>query len=391
MGIYIGIFSILIFFLWFREKIDVNNSYTRTVLALIALLSVSVFSGVRNLYVGIDIGTYGNTIFKSVSSLGLENTMIYYQRWSDVGYVFLNYIVSLFSKSTHILLGVQTFIIELSFFMFFSKFNRKQLSLPLAMGVINIIFIPFSFSMLRQSLAIAVIIWVPLLLGKKKYWQAIVVSILSCTFHKTSLLALAFCLLINYVSKKNKKNSILKINFIAFIIFLSILFVIEVFPQIFSILSEQLSVANFGIGTSLSFLRLLLFLTPILCLKIVNKNKFIKTELEFMLYLFSIIVIIGNFLSGISFGIVRFTLFFLPMYVAFIVLQVGKLEKRINRMFISFICLIWAIFCLYSLFYRGNVGGVFPYVAYWDNYNPSWLNELGGWVDKSKYFDLYNY
>lgn len=390
MGIYVGVLSVFTIILWFREKIDVNNSYTRMLIAFIALLGVSVFSGIRNLYVGIDIGTYGNAIFKSVSSFGLQNTMMYYQRWGDVGYVFLNYIVSFFSKSTHVLLGVQTFIIELSFFLFFSSLNKTKFSLPLSMCILNIIFIPFSFSMLRQSLSIAMVIWIPILLTKKKYVKVIVMSVFAYTFHKTAILALVLCFFVHLISRKKMNYSILKTGLLTLILVLVCLTIVGQFPEIFSIISKQLAVANFNTGTSLSIIRLLLFSIPVFGLLCINRKKMLQNKTDLVFFLFSVFVIIGNLLSGINFGIVRFTFFFLPMYVAFIVLQISKIEKKFMRRVAIIFILVWGIVCLYLLFYRGNVGGVFPYVTYWKNYNPSWIDDLNGWVDKSRYYNLYD-
>lgn len=391
MGIYLGTFSFFVFLLWIREKISKQNPITRINLAIIALLGISIFSGIRNLYVGIDIGTYGNVIFESVSTMGIKSTMTLYERWADFGYVLFNYGVSIFSDNIHVLLGVQTFTIELSMILFFSTFKDDQVSLPLSMGIFNIIFLPFSFSMLRQSLALAIIIWVPIALMKKKWGWASVLTLIAFSFHKSSIVASFLFIIIHVFFRKNRKFNILKFNIITggAAVVLSVL--IQYFPYLINTVTKQLSVATFNQGETFSILRLFLFLLPIILMKRINMSSFISSDLDKYFYVFSVAVIIGNFLSGFNFGIARFILYLLPMYVFFLCLQVKKIDSKRVRLTVSFLLLIWAVFCLYAMFYRGNVGGVFPYVAYWENYNPSWLNDLGGWVDKSNFYRLFNY
>ncbi|WP_407854979.1 EpsG family protein [Enterococcus hailinensis] len=390
MGIYLGIISIFTFTIWAKEKININNIYTRKVVALIAMLEISIFSGIRNLYVGIDIGTYGNLIFNSVVNFGIKSTLVNYKRWADIGYVFLNYLVSFFTSNIHMLLGVQTFIIQLSFFLFFNSINKKKFSLPLALALTNILFLPFSFSMLRQSLAIAIVIWIPKLIFEKKYINFLLFSYIGYSLHKSSILAIIFYVSICLIVNKTKKYYAIQASLVAGILAIFFLAVIKFFPQSVLYFSNLLNVAIFNSSNTLSLIRFLLFLFPILLLGIINNKKFITGRRDYSMFLFSLILVILNLISGINFGIFRFSFFFFPIYITFIILQIGKIEKNITKKIISLIIVIWIILCLYLLIYRENMGGIFPYVTYWKTYNPTWINDLGSWVDKTKFYNLYN-
>jgi len=72
MIIYLIVINISSLLIHILEKYWVKKSYfIYFLLTLLSIIGISVFSGIRNLQVGMDIGVYGQGIFDTVKSFGI--------------------------------------------------------------------------------------------------------------------------------------------------------------------------------------------------------------------------------------------------------------------------------------------------------------------------------
>lgn len=361
---YVIISLVSFFFFYISDQLNFRKKNVEScIIGLIGILIISIFAGLRNLNVGIDIATYGKGIFESVVRNGPKETLIVYSRWADIGYVYFDYLVSFFTSNLNVYLGILEFFIQFSFFCFFRKFNG--ISFPsLALLLLNLLTLALSMSMLRQMLAIAVVIWFFYFLIQKKYLLAIAWICFSMLFHKSVILIIAiefslFC----YSMLKEKISQKLLLS-IAISITFVLGYILYKFPMVIDIVIGDSTLSSIQTNKFGSPARLLVFLFPIVYFRLINKKKFIQSNFDYYLYLLCLMILIFSWLAGINYSMSRFANYLYPPYVLFLSIQVRKNDKRVDAIVIA----LWGVFAFWWLIVRGNEGGVIPYVPYWKDY-----------------------
>lgn len=363
---YLVVITLYSYFLFISEKMRNKNLHSvYYLISFLAILGISIFAGVRHLKVGIDIEVYGRNIFEGIVFYGPQQVLDVYSRWADPGYVYFNYLISFVTDNIYVFLGSLQFFLQLSFILFFRKY-RDIISPTLAILVLNSLIFPLSFNLLRQTMAMAVAIWIYYFLTKNKYILTVITSILSFYLHKSSiLLVLIIILLFCYTKIKEKIN---ERRLLGIILILSILLSMALikYPDIINLFLGDLNISNVQVQTAKfgSFARLAIFIAPVLYARKINKGKFVDSNESYFLYLLSIVVIAFSWLSGINYSISRFTSYLYAFYVLFIAIQCKKSKNK--RSGIYFI--IWAIIASWWLIYRMNEGGIIPYLPYWKEY-----------------------
>ncbi|WP_244352508.1 EpsG family protein [Enterococcus innesii] len=364
MLIYLSIISIAsILCLWSEKSYKKGELFLSGFSTFLSVMVLSVFSGLRNLSVGIDITTYGKNIFETVSTFGPSVAIDYYSRWADTGYVLFNYIVSFFTGNIHIFLGVSTFVVELSFLLFFKRY-RAVLDPTLSFFIFNVVTLAYSFSILRQILSMAIIIWVYYLLTKGKYLSAILLAVGSVLIHKSAvfiILIIFTCYIITKFKEKINQRYLLLLM-ILFTLLSTI--ILTRYPETIDNLIDDLNISSIQLNNFGSPMRFILFLFPVLLIKILIKEKFIQNNEEYFLYLISLITMSFGWLGGINYSLTRLTYFIIPIYILFI----SKKLKIINKKSINLIIIFWFFFIFWWLIGRGSEGGVIPYIPFWKEY-----------------------
>lgn len=78
-------------------------------------------------------------------------------RWGDPGYVFLNKVIASFTHNPHVFYGIFSFLVLSIFFVAVSSL-RKILNVPTAMLLFSFFLWPLDFNILRQGLAISLVV-----------------------------------------------------------------------------------------------------------------------------------------------------------------------------------------------------------------------------------------
>lgn len=361
---YVVICLVSYFFFYLSDYIkNRKNSVEAWIVGFVGILIISIFAGVRNLNVGIDIGVYGKNIFESTVMYGPKEAIRLYSRWADVGFVYFTYLISLFTSNFNVYLGVLEFFIQLSFFSFFRKF--MNINLPsLAMLLLNIITLAWSMCMLRQTLAIAIVIWFFYFLVNKKYLSAILFASISMLFHSSVILVIFIEGILFFYSLFKEKISQKRLLILVIIITFILGYVLYEYPAVINIIIEDTTLSNIQTNNYGSPVRLFIFLAPILYFRAINKKRFVQNNFDYYLYLLCLSVLAFSWLSGINYSIGRFVNSLYPVYVLFLSIQIRRSNKKSSSIYI----VIWGLIAFWWLIVRGNEGGVIPYVPYWKDY-----------------------
>lgn len=179
---------------------------------LCIVISVQMFLilALRDITVGVDYGVYLDgfeyirelSLKELLSSIRLIKTAKLVWPFSfESGYVILNWIVGKFGLNFYGLRVVCATINLVSFGCFIYKYSKKPMlsfTMLIALGMYR-----NCFGILRQSLAVSIVLWaVPAMLERKKI-KAVLIILVGFLFHRTAILFFPFIWLVNKtISKK---------------------------------------------------------------------------------------------------------------------------------------------------------------------------------------------
>ena len=277
------------------------------------------------------------------------------KRGIDVGYGLLNLLIGKFTSSfvvfrniiysiTHVLLGI----------WIYKKSPIKSIS---CMVYLSFGFLPFDFFIMRQALAVSILVWGYDFIEKKQFIRYLLVVIIAALFHSTALVAIIFYPLAN---SKIKMMSFWKHSFI--VVFLAICspILIQYAVNIYTKGRYSTEIIR-GEGIN----RLLFLIVFILVIAFYNRNeKFINKDnngmfeiVISMLYLQTIAVSFSLF-SRVSMYSVVYMIVFLPMCIY-------KCTNKSNkRSFFAVIIVLLTILYVFEL--RNGINNMYiPYIPFW--------------------------
>lgn len=201
--VYIIMFVITILFTYIAERnFDKKNKFIGVIFSILAIALPSIVAGLRNLDIGLDISVYVEQNFQTAlqsqsfkECLGNLNT--------DFLYIVINYIISRMSDNINVLL----FIIELinmTLLYLFIYNKRKSIHMWLAMTVYLMVFYNISLNLVRQSLAISVILFSMRYVENKKIIKFIICILIATLLHSTAIFSIPIYFIFNILNKKHK-------------------------------------------------------------------------------------------------------------------------------------------------------------------------------------------
>jgi hypothetical protein len=257
--------------------------------SIIAIIIPSALAGVRDSGVGTDTVTYVDYIFDYILGVrNLKELFDCYLSQSIMGshiefiYLFLNYIVSLFSKNVNWLYFFVNFITCIFFYMA-AYDNRKKAPMWLIMTFFFFLFYNHSYNLVRQSLALSMCTYAFKYVEAKKWIKTIIWAVIIINTHVTGF---GFILLfaIHYICNLNNKRvrvfltSITLIGTIAIFIFYNKLLILGVSIGLLdSKFSAYLSSSKGGLMES-TLIMYLLFVVLIVIVKsiMIKRDKNLK-------------------------------------------------------------------------------------------------------------------
>lgn len=382
---YMCIFMVSIFFFKQSEKeLDLYNpnvkikKYTISkrklygfFFALIGMLVISIFAGIRANDVGTDTNGYPVTFMRLArSSSSLHNLLTINSDLSNepLGAI-LVYLCSLFTDKTWLLLFFYQFLTIIPIFL--SAYEMKdKLSISNVIIVYCLMFFNNSLNMMRQSVVCALILYAfVLVINNKSKLRILIILLISIAFHRSSIYGIILVLASYYaLSIGNRK--------LKYIVYILIILFPAIIPQIANIVAKITADEHilfyfkvFIEGTakmdwfvnplsSYSIIYILVslcyLLMPILFnthlfqyfkrLNTHNKSSVLKNKIETMNLIGFLIYLVILFSIKTMYGI-RFSIFFDYLYMISIPLSVRRNKTYQNIMiFLLWICwVIWII------------------------------------------------
>ncbi|WP_455260819.1 EpsG family protein [Prevotella jejuni] len=185
MWLYLLIFFIpVFFFLSTNPGRNQNSSFL-----FLFLLGLSLFVGFSDMFGGYDRYIYGE-IFDNIADItttkGKYSESIYYNFYSsEIGYTFLNVLISFFTENRYIFILIVTLIIYTCLFISLRKYTENY---PLAVVLFMGLWFFFTFTYLRQVLA-ATVIWLSIqYVIERKFWKFLVVFLIGFSMHNSAII-----------------------------------------------------------------------------------------------------------------------------------------------------------------------------------------------------------
>lgn len=375
MLIYFEIFILSTLLIYVANKINDTNKFSGSIkkiiyyfLIFLGLIIPSILAGLRDYSIGTDILVYGNDWFTNALHAVDLISFISYASYGSIGplYASLNYFVSRFTDNPHALYFVISLLENIGVYWAIKR-QKDWLNVPYAMLVYYLLFYNYNLNILRQGLAIVIILWGFKYVREGKLFKYLLTIIVAMGFHNTAYFGIVIYLV--YWISTNKSLSKLKYGLIVFFIIGTVLFKqIILFLMTHGILSNRYGNYIDGSFAQGGFWAQLLLSAPLLIYAIIflqYKNK----KLIGLVYLL-ILTNIMSFLNLNASYLNRLTQYISFMYVIFwpIFINEGNVKvkglnlstsKRIMYVIITiYLVLYWLIIYGYI-----NSGETVPYLA----------------------------
>jgi putative membrane protein len=145
--------------------------------------------GFSDMFGGYDRYIYGE-IFDNLADVttikgDYSDSLYYYSYSSEVGYTFLNVLISFFTENRYIFILIITLIIYICLFISLRKYTENY---PLAVVLFMGLWFFFTFTYLRQVLA-ATIVWLSIqYVIERKFWKFLVVFLIGFSMHNSAII-----------------------------------------------------------------------------------------------------------------------------------------------------------------------------------------------------------
>ncbi len=121
----------------------------------------------------------------------------------EKGFLLFQWILGkVFPNSVQVLFIFQALIVTLSYGYFIYKYCKKNYFLAV-LGFMAFGLFGFHTTGVRQSLAMALCVWVYILFEKKKYFSAIIIAVLATTFHLSAIVSVLYLIYGNIWKRRN--------------------------------------------------------------------------------------------------------------------------------------------------------------------------------------------
>lgn len=318
-------------------------------LILLICLIPSILAGVRADSVGTDTAGYGKLIIEECTAANsfsqLNATDLTY---TEKGFRLFCYLVSRISKGYFpILFGIEFFIVFCVITALYRM--RRELSLTIGMAVFLFCYFHLSLNMMRQMMAMSVLLLAFTFLIEKKYIIYVILAVLAYSLHTASLLIAVLLFVLCKFGKlynTNKKKSFFVIASVA--IFALFQYFIQrvmplfggIFYRYYRYFSEDVSTPLISILSSPYFLinLLLFYLSSVILFR--NKKLTDNDDVLFMTGLLANVFKATQAYLSISYRIGTYLMFFYIIYVSRTFMFPYIMSKRDRKIILYFLLFV---------------------------------------------------
>lgn len=354
-----------------------NNKINYILFAILVVLTLSFFAGIRDLWIGNDLSVYGTNVFQGVSaSLNLKSAFNnFFTQGIEPGYTLFNFIVSRISSNENFFLFIMGTVIYSATYWGIVQF-RKYSQVTLSLFVYLMISYTSTFTTLRQMFAYTFIfLGIGLYLNGKKV-APIILVITSLFFHNSAIFGVVPFLLVIWM-KHIKKNRNEKVICLLFIILVTVVFfspTIINFLLSHNLISTKYSntlMVSYGDSSAISllnFYRLIFVGLYLLIWKDVRKNVVLLFFFSMLILEFIFLVIMKNsaniYITRLSY---YFTIFTTVAYFAPLELIRQKYGMSFQRLIVTMISALLIFLFIHSTLIN-NINNpitqmIFPYTS----------------------------
>lgn len=354
LGSFIFYFIIILITIFLSALSIYNkNPKTRKVYKILCILIPAIVAGIRY-----DVGT-DYLLYERGYHAILENSQVRHYVGFEPGYTFLNKLVGIF-------LG------DFSFLMFFMSFftimyvykalenEKDNIPLPLGMAIYMFLFYLTTLNLVRQSLAIALVLYAVTSLNKKSKIYCIFYILFASLFHTSSFIALPIILSKKVLNDYRKK-------YLQIFIMLTLLILIsnlKLLGELVYIITKSNYYAGYFLRESNSGASLLnhllknapLILIPIISLKNGKENK--NFLFYFNLYMIGQIISLVKLYSGTN--VQRLALYYTYFCIFLFPYSYKLIDKKYKKLLLYFILGV-TIFIWYTDYFHNFYSEVIPY------------------------------
>lgn len=233
--IYIILFAITICFTFIAEmNFRKNNRTVGIIFSILAVIIPSILAGIRTLDIGIDVQIYVQQNFTTaIYSDSLKECIQSCN--TDILYVVINYVISRISNNINLFMFIIELINMILVYIYIYK-KRKSIHMWLAVAAYLLVFYNISLNLVRQSLAISVIIFSMTYAENRDFVKYGICVIIATLLHSTAILALPIYFIYNIFNIKNTKKK----NILEILIIISAIFVVVNYENIIEFLIYDL-------------------------------------------------------------------------------------------------------------------------------------------------------
>lgn len=354
---YLVYFIIITFFYLNKKKKNRNNKKY----LICAFLPLILIAGLRSENVGIDTKQFTDA-FKTIVKMDPSS---FGKLRYEYGFSYLCWVLGKLSIEPKILIFSTSFFINFSVARFIYK-NSENIPFSTVLYILCNFFFSY-MNIMRQAIAIAIILWGYEYLKKNKYIRFCIFVMIASLFHGSAILALIFIFLKKFEYNKYFIGIVFCVSIIS-ILFGKNLFMLfaSISPRLFNYVGGNFDKENY-VAALLNFIVYLVsYIFGFICLKKssddIFKNKENKNNI--LVGIMAMTVIFSALTMRVSL-FNRFTPYFSIFMIIWLSNSVSKI-KNINSRFI-YILIIILLFFLYWMIimvFRPEWYGAVPYIFY---------------------------
>lgn len=283
---------------------------------------------------------------------------IFQYRWmtDKVFFIIMKFIQMIFNNYQICLAIFAIPVIALPMYVIYKYSLNKRLSTIVFISL----FYGYSFFLLRQSIALAIVLFSYKFICDKKFGKFAITILIAALFHKTALLVLILYPICNKIKFSNKNYILIILVGICSIVFKD--FIIYILRDVLGMWSLQHGIYSIGEKFPLGGIAVLLVIL-IVSAELIKYFKVKDENLNCLLNFSTIAILIFSF-SNIIVEAYRFSLYF-SIFNVLLLSNALYSFKDINEKFYKIgIVVIEVVFILYFLFRSINNVGINPYVFF---------------------------
>lgn len=342
-----------------------SNKKKAIVGSIIIVIILSIFGGFRDLTIGTDVLVYGANWFDVATGFSSFSSYVDYVQSSDVGYLFINYVVSRFTDDVHIFLTILQLICNGLVVATLYKY-RNKVPFWLSLLVYLCIFYCRTFNILRQAVALSIVFYSIKFLDEKHPIKFVIAVLIASLFHFTAIISLII-LLFRKICQLNSRLQTLFVIVIVAITFIVVFFIKDIISILYSLGIVNLRIYNYLYDFSTGSIDITVIETCfklVMLLLILMQNRKIKDNLElnnllvlcaivdFVIYQIRSVIVYSDRLS-FYFG--YFMMLIFPQAAVSLKAK-GRDKLVLNAVFVVFLLGFW-----YYKFVHSGSCEVYPY------------------------------